>query len=85
MTNPVIESRPDCFRNHDGFVRLLCMELIEITEANIDSVIDDCLALQGQLIKPAETPNEDLLHRTATDEQTYMLGLVEDGHLRGPP
>lgn len=79
----MIESRHDCFRNHGGFVRLLCMELIEITETNIDSVMQDCLSLQKQLIKLGEAPNEDLLRRTATDEQTYMLGLVEAGHLRG--
>lgn len=43
----------------------------------------DCLQLQGQLIKPEQTPNEALFLKTAHDERTYMLGLVDNGHVVG--
>lgn len=59
------------------------MEQIEINAENIGTHMADCLLLQRQLIKPTDTPKEELFLRTAEDEHTYMLGLLEDGHIVG--
>ncbi len=59
------------------------MEVIRLTVENIGAHLQDCLRLQRQLIKPEETPSEALFMRTAEDDRTYMLGLIEDEHLVG--
>ena len=59
------------------------MEIIRLTSENIEAHIQECLSLQRQLIRPEEIPNEELFLRTAADERTYMLGLIEDQKLVG--
>ena len=59
------------------------MEIIELTSENIDTYIADCILLQKQLLKPGETPNESLFYATASHEQTYMLGLLENERIVG--
>jgi|GEM_PF-1449259 len=59
------------------------MEVIRLTAENIEQYLPQCLSLQRQLIKPDEVPNEELFLRTAGDERTCMLGLIEDQKLVG--
>jgi ribosomal protein S18 acetylase RimI-like enzyme len=59
------------------------MEIIRLHSENIEKYMQDCLNLQQQLIKPGEVASETLFIRTASSEHTYMLGLLEGGHIVG--
>ena len=52
------------------------MEIIELTSANIDSHIDDCLELQSHLVKSHESIKADRFMATAADSHSYLIGVL---------
>lgn len=59
------------------------MEIIELTEDNIDQYLDDCMAVQQYLVKPDEPIKPEQLRATAAAESSHFVGLLEAGHIVG--
>tara|TARA_B100000745_G_scaffold286033_1_gene221709 strand:- start:590 stop:1018 length:429 start_codon:yes stop_codon:yes gene_type:complete len=54
------------------------MKTIELTAENIDQCMEDCLELQGHLVKGVDGINADLMKATAIDSHGYFLGILND-------
>ena len=59
------------------------MEIIELTESNINKYLDDCLELQSYLVKAGEPILAEQFKATAGNQQTYFIGVVDEGKLVG--
>lgn len=54
------------------------MNIIELTAENIDQYLDDCLELQGHLVKGVDGINAELIQATAADTHGYFIGIPND-------
>lgn len=59
------------------------MEIIELTEKNIDEYLDACLELQTHLVSVPEKIDANLFTQTAHDSHAYFIGILDEQKLIG--
>lgn len=59
------------------------MELIELTEENIEIYLSDCVAVQQHIIKPGDIVEPEQFKASASDSHSFLLGILIDGHIIG--
>lgn len=62
---------------------LAYMEIIELTGENIDTYLEDCIAVQKHLVSSPESINSEMFKKTAEDTHSYFVGVIEDSRLYG--
>ena len=59
------------------------MEIIELTEANIERYMDQCLSLHTYLVTSEDSIDAQRFIATAKDPCGYFIGIVQDDRLVG--
>jgi GNAT superfamily N-acetyltransferase len=77
------EQKEERKRSSFCFGILTCMELVTLTEENIDQYLEDCIAVQRHLVKPEEVIDAERFKLIAKDSHSFLLGIQVDGHIIG--